>query len=76
MGMRVIRPDLERWQLDLDGVRSRMYLAPTPRERERWHALSLLCRGMTASASAQALAGMLIPSADGPPPSASEVRRL
>ena len=55
MGMRVIRPDLERWQLDLDGVRSRMYLAPTPRERERWHALWLLCRGMTASASAQAL---------------------
>ena len=51
MGMRVIRPDLERWQLDLDGVRSRMYLAPTPRERERWHALWLLCRGMTASAS-------------------------
>ena len=55
MGMRVIRPDLERWQLGLDGVRSRMYLAPTPRERERWHALWLLCRGMTASASAQAL---------------------
>ena len=55
MGMRVIRPDLERWQLDLAGVRSRMYLAPTPRERERWHALWLLCRGMTASASAQAL---------------------
>ena len=53
--MRGIRPDLERWQLDLDGVRSRMYLAPTPRERERWHALWLLCRGMTASATAQAL---------------------
>ena len=55
MGMRGIRPDLERWQLDLDGVRSRMYLAPTPRERERWHALWLLCRGMAASATAQAL---------------------
>ena len=55
MGMRGIRPDLERWQLDLAGVRSRMYLAPTPRERERWHALWLLCRGMTASATAQAL---------------------
>ena len=50
--MRGIRPDLERWQLDLAGVRSRMYLAPTPRERERWHALWLLCRGMTASATA------------------------
>ena len=55
LGMRRIRPDLERWQLGLAGVRSRMYLAPTPRERERWHALWLLCRGMTASATAQAL---------------------
>ena len=55
MGMRGIRPDLEGWQLDLAGVRSRMYLAPTPRERERWHALWLLCRGLTASATAQAL---------------------
>ena len=54
MGMRGIRPDLERWQLDLAGARSRMYLAPTPRERERWHALWLLCRYMTASATDQA----------------------
>ena len=37
------------------GVRSRMYLALTPRERERWHALWLQCRGLTASATAQAL---------------------
>ena len=55
MGMRGIRPELERWQLDVDGVRNRMYLAPTPRERERWHALWLLCRGLTASATAEAL---------------------
>ena len=55
MGMRGIRPDLDRWQLDVDGVRGRMYLAPTPREKERWHALWLLCRGLTASATAQAL---------------------
>ena len=54
MGMRGIRPDLEGWQLDLASVRSRMYLAPTPRERERWHALWLLCRGLTASGTAQA----------------------
>ena len=52
MGMRGIRPDLDRWQLDVDGVRGRMYLAPTPREKERWHALWLLCRGLTASATA------------------------
>ena len=55
MGMRGIRPDLEGWQLDLASVRSRMYLAPTPRERERRHALWLLCRGLTASGTAQAL---------------------
>ncbi len=55
MGMRVIRPDLERWQLDLAGVRSRMYLAPTPRERERWHALWLLTQGWTAQATAEVL---------------------
>ena len=55
MSMRGIRPDLEGWQLDLASVRSRMYLAPTPRERERWHALWLLCRGLTASGTAQAL---------------------
>ena len=52
MGMRRIRPNLERWELDLAGVRSIMYLAPTPREGERWHALWLLCRGLTASATA------------------------
>ena len=65
IGMRGIRPDLEGWQLDLASVRSRIAgcvapvpgpdLAPTPRERERWHALWLLCRGLTASATAQAL---------------------
>ena len=55
MGMRGIRPDLERWQLDLAGVRSRMYLAPTPRESERWHALRLLAQGWTAAATAEAL---------------------
>ena len=36
MGMRGIRPDLEGWQLDLASVRSRMYLAPTPREDGGW----------------------------------------
>ena len=36
-------------------MRSRMYLAPTPRERERRHALWLLCRGLSASGTAQAL---------------------
>ena len=30
---------LKGWQLDERGVRERMYRAPNPRERERWHAL-------------------------------------
>ena len=46
---------LERWQLDVGDVRERMYRAPTPRERERWHARWLLVQGWTALAVAQAL---------------------
>ena len=34
-----------RWQLDTATVRQRMYRAPTPRERERWHALWLALQG-------------------------------
>jgi len=45
----------ERWQLDMKAVRERMYRAPTPRERERWHALWLLARGWTAVQVADAL---------------------
>src|SRR5687767_13287661 len=33
---------LGRWQLDVKQVRERVYRAPTPRERERWHAVWLL----------------------------------
>ena len=36
---------LGRWQLDMKKVREQMYRAPTPRERERWHAIWLLARG-------------------------------
>ena len=36
---------LDRWQLDVQAVRQRVYRAPTPRERERWHALWLLAPG-------------------------------
>ena len=55
MGMREIVQLLERWQLDVGDVREHMYRAPTPRERERWHALWLLAKGWTASAVAEAL---------------------
>ena len=46
---------LERWKLDVGQVRERMYRAPTPRERERWHALWLLARGWSAAQVAEAL---------------------
>jgi transposase len=47
---------LARWGLDAGGIRERMYRAPTPRERERWHALWLLAQGWSASEVAEALA--------------------
>jgi transposase len=46
---------LERWQLGISQVREWVYRAPTPRERERWHALWLLARGWSASQVAEAL---------------------
>ena len=45
----------ERWQVVTRQVRERMYRAPTPRERERWHALWLLGRGWSAARLAEAL---------------------
>ncbi len=46
---------LDRWAVELRQVRERMYRAPTPRERERWHALWLLARGWSANQMAAAL---------------------
>ena len=46
---------LKQWQLDLKAVRERMYRAPTPRERERWHAIWLVARGWSAAQVAEAL---------------------
>jgi len=46
---------LSRWQVDSATVRERMYRAPTPRERERWHALWLLARGWSEAQVATAL---------------------
>ncbi len=40
---------LSRWELAVRQVRERMYRAPTPRERERWHALWLLAQGWSAN---------------------------
>ena len=46
---------LGRWQLDVKQVRDQVYRAPTPRERERWHALWLLTQGWSAAQVAEAL---------------------
>lgn len=46
---------LQRWQIDMGSVREQMYRAPTPRERERWHALWLLAGGWSAVQVAEAL---------------------
>ena len=46
---------LERWHLNVKLVREQVYRAPTPRERERWHALWLLARGWSATQVAEAL---------------------
>jgi transposase len=46
---------LEGWQLDVKQVRDQVYRAPTPRERERWHALWLLTQGWSAAQVAEAL---------------------
>ena len=57
---------LERWQLDVGDLRERMYRAPTPRERERWHGLWLLAQGWSATQVAEALEReSLIPSETG-----------
>jgi transposase len=46
---------LQGWKLDTKAVRERMYGAPTPRERERWHAMWLLAQGWSAAQVAEAL---------------------
>ena len=55
LGMTEMRALLERWRMDKAEVRRRMYRAPTPREREHWHAVWLLAQGWRAAAVAQAL---------------------
>ena len=46
---------LARWKLEASEVRERVYRAPTPRERERWHAIWLFVLGWSAARVAEAL---------------------
>ncbi len=54
-GMKEIVQLMEEWQLNVGDLRERMYRAPTPRERERWHGLWLLAQGWSATQVAEAL---------------------
>jgi len=55
MGVREIERSLAQWELGAKDVQRRMILAPTPRDRERGHALWPLARGWTAAATAEML---------------------
>ncbi len=46
---------LGRWGIEVRQIREHMYRAPTPRERERWHALWLLAQGWPANKVAEVL---------------------
>ena len=45
MSVREIDRFLEQWEMNARELHRRMILAPTPRERERWHAVWLLAQG-------------------------------
>ena len=55
MGVKEIDRFLEQWEMDVPGVHRRLILGPTPRERERWHAIWLLAQGWSAWDTARAL---------------------
>ena len=52
---KAIAAALARWQMDETAVLERVYRAPTPRERERWHALWLLAQDRTVARVAELL---------------------
>ena len=72
MGVREIDRWLVQWELEVKDVQRQAILAPTPRERERWHAILLLAHGWTAAATAELLDRTPTPSGDGRRPSARE----
>jgi transposase len=50
-----VQAALAQWDLTPQQLRERVYQAPTPRERERWHALWLVLQGWAVAAVARAL---------------------
>ena len=65
LGMMEMGALLERWRMDEAEVRRRMYRAPTPRERERWHALWLLAQGGPVSRAAAKRTTEVLPEGHG-----------
>ena len=55
MGVREIDRSLDQWELRVQDLKRRVILAPTPKERERWHAILLLAQEWTAAATAESL---------------------
>ncbi len=55
MSVKEIDQLLEQWEMNVRDLHRRVILAPTPRERERWHSVWLLAQGWTASSTAEAL---------------------
>ncbi len=50
-----VEETLRRWKVDGEVVREQLYGAPTPRERERWHAVWLVRQGWTTAQVAASL---------------------
>ena len=73
--MREMERFLEQWEMDVRDVRRRLLLAPTPRERERWHAIWLLAQGGLLWSLGRHWKGTPTPLAGGPPPLVRAVRR-
>ena len=70
MGVREIDRFLEQWQMDARDLHRRMILAPTPRERERWHAVWLLAQGWAAAFGEGGPAALIFEQSGGSPPPA------
>ena len=66
MGMEEMGALLVRWRMDGAEVRRRMHREPTPRERERWHAVWLLTQGWTPAGWVEPWSGIPTPSSNGP----------
>ena len=75
LGVREIDRFLEQWQMDARDLHRRMILAPTPRERERWHAVWLLAQGWTAACGEGGPAALIFEQSGGSPPRPPSARR-